>query len=365
MNIQTYRRKFILIAMSAMTACLVLLLLMINLLTVNSVVAEQRDILMILSENGGSFPSFNSGFGKNRPGRSYQITEESEYRIRYFHVTVGPRGEIVSANLKQIAAVNEAEALELVAQVKAAGKEYGWIGHYMYRVHVREDGSLTRYIFLDWEEKIIAMKRFALISVVMGAVGLSVTFLIVLWLSKRAIHPVIVSSQRQQQFITDASHELKTPLSAISVNMELLGMEVGENEWITSTNEQLGTLRRLVDQLICTARMDEEASLYGEKQLLDLSELVTDAATCFTPMAAAAGRTIEMNVPEKITMLGNEELLRRMISVLCDNAIKHAAGEGCITLSLSERPKAIVLRIQNPWPATKDSAVYVRPLLQG
>ena len=360
MNIQTYRRKFILIAMSAMTACLVLLLTMINLVNCFSVVAEQKDILSILSENGGRFPSFGSPMVKRRPGHSYEITEESEHRVRFFVVTVSPEGDVVHVNLQQIAAVDDAEAAALGQKAAVSGKQYGFAGSYIYKISHRAGSPNTHVIFLDWQEKLTAVKSFAFISVISGAAGMAITFLIVLWLSKRAIRPVIVSSQKQQQFITDASHELKTPLSAISVNMELLGMEVGENEWITSTNEQLGMLRRLVDQLICTARMDEEASLYGEKQMLDFSELVTDAATCFTPMAETDGRTIEANVPEGVTMLGNEELLRRMLSVLCDNAVKHSSGEGSIVLSLSAKPKTITLRIQNPWPHAQDSAIYER-----
>ena len=358
MNIQTYRRKFILIAMSAMTACLVLLLTMINLFNCFSVVAEQKDILSILSENGGRFPAFGSPTSKKRPGRTYEITEESEHRVRFFVVTVSPEGDVVHVNLQQIAAVDDKEAAGLGQKAAASGREYGFADNYIYKVSTREGSPNLYLIFLDWQEKLTSVKSFAFISVISGAAGLAMTFLIVLGLSKRAIRPVVISVQKQQQFITDASHELKTPLSAISVNMELLGMEVGENEWIASTNEQLGMLRRLVDQLICTARMDEEASLYGEKQELDFSELVTDAATCFTPMAESAGRTIEANVPEGITLLGNEELLRRMLSVLCDNAVKHASGEGSIVLSLSAKPKTITLRIQNPWPQPKDSAIY-------
>ena len=360
MNIQTYRRKFILIAMSAMTACLVLLLTMINLVNAFSVVAEQKDILSILSENGGRFPAFGSPTSKKRPGRTYEITEESEHRVRFFVVTVSPEGDVVHVNLQQIAAVDNTEAAALGQKAAASDREYGFADSYIYKVSTREGSPNTHIIFLDWQEKLTSVKSFAFISVISSAAGLAMTFLIVLGLSKRAIRPVVVSAQKQQQFITDASHELKTPLSAISVNMELLGMEVGENEWIASTNEQLGMLRRLVDQLICTARMDEEASLYGEKQELDFSELVTDAATCFTPMAESAGRTIAANVPEGITLLGNEELLRRMLSVLCDNAVKHASGEGSIELSLSAKPKTATLRITNPWPHAKDSAIYER-----
>ncbi|MBE5795610.1 MAG: HAMP domain-containing histidine kinase [Clostridiales bacterium] len=360
MNIQTYRRKFILIAMTAMTACLVLLLTMINLFNCFSVVAEQKDILSILLENGGRFPTFGSPMSKRRPGHSYEITEESEHRVRFFVVTVSPEGDIIHVNLQQIAAVDDQQAAALGQKAAASGQEYGFAGNYIYKVSTREGSPNTHIIFLDWQEKLTAVKSFAFISVISGTAGLAMTFLIVLWLSQRAIRPVIVSSQKQQQFITDASHELKTPLSAISVNMELLGMELGENEWIASTNDQLSMLRRLVDQLICTARMDEEASLYGKKQELDFSELVTDAVTCFMPMAETTGRTIEVNAPEGITMLGNEELLRRMLSVLCDNAIKHARGEGNIVLSLSAKPKAITLRIQNPWPHAKDTAIYER-----
>ena len=314
MNIHAYRRKFILIAMSAMAACLVVLLLMINLFNAGSVVAEQKDILSILSENDGRFPSFGSPTARKRPGRPYEITAESEHRIRFFMVTLSPDGSMIRANLKQIAAVDDTEAALLGRKAAASGKEYGFTGCYIFKVTQSENDPKVHIIFLDWQEKLTSLKNFAVISAVMGAIGLGATFLIVLWLSKRAIRPVVLSAKKQQQFITDASHELKTPLSAISVNMEVLGMEVGENEWITSTNEQIGMLRKLVDQLICTARLDEEASLYGEKQELDFSELVTDAATCFTPMAEAAGRTIEANVPEGITLLGNEELLRRMLS---------------------------------------------------
>lgn len=360
MNIHAYRRKFILIAMSAMAACLVVLLLMINLFNAGSVVAEQKDILSILSENDGRFPSFGSPTARKHPGRPYEITAESEHRIRFFMVTLSPDGSMIRANLNQIAAVDDTEAALLGRKAAESGKEYGFTGCYIFKVIQSENDPKVHIIFLDWQEKLTSLKNFAVISAVMGAIGLGATFLIVLWLSKRAIRPVVLSAKKQQQFITDASHELKTPLSAISVNMEVLGMEVGENEWITSTNEQIGMLRKLVDQLICTARLDEEASLYGEKQELDFSELVTDAATCFTPMAEAAGRTIEANVPEGITLLGNEELLRRMLSVLCDNAVKHASGEGSIVLSLSAKPKTITLRIQNPWPHATDSTIYER-----
>ena len=360
MNIQTYRRKFILIAMSAMTACLVLLLTMINLVNAFSVVAEQKDILSILSENGGRFPAFGSPTSKKRPGRTYEITEESEHRVRFFVVVVSPEGDVVHVNLQQIAAVDNTEAAALGQKAAASGREYGFAGSYIYKVSTREGSPNTHIIFLDWQEKLTSVKSFAFISVISGAAGLAMTFLIVLGLSKRAIRPVIVSAQKQQQFITDASHELKTPLSAISVNMELLGMEVGENEWIASTNEQLGMLRRLVDQLICTARMDEEASLYGAKQPLDLSELVNDAVTCFTPMAAKEGRAIETDMPDHAAMMGNEELLRRLLSVLCDNAIRHASGEGCIRLSLVEKGKTLILRVQNPYPAQEDNIFYDR-----
>ncbi len=137
MNIQTYRRKFILIAMSAMTACLVLLLTMINLVNCFSVVAEQKDILSILSENGGRFPAFGSPTSKKRPGRTYEITEESEHRVRFFVVTVSPEGDVVHVNLQQIAAVDNTEAAALGQKAAASDREYGFAGSYIYKVSTR------------------------------------------------------------------------------------------------------------------------------------------------------------------------------------------------------------------------------------
>lgn len=359
MNLQTYRRKFILIAMSAMTACLVIVLLMLNLLNFSGTIAAQKDILSIIAENDGTFPPFGSPGTQMPPPRVYQITEESEYQIRYFYVTVEPKGD-VSTHLKRIAAVDEAEATLLAQKAAAMNREYGFIGHYIFKAYTSDEGQLTRIVFLDWADKLNSLKGFAAESVLMGLGGITATFLIVLWLSKRAIRPVVISTQKQQQFITDASHELKTPLSAISVNMEVLELENGGNKWIDSTKEQLGILRSLVEQLISIARMDEEASLYGKKQPLNMSELVDDAVTCFIPVAEAAGRTLDADIPGHVEISGNEELLRRMLSVLCDNAIQHSSGEGCIRLSLAQRGKTITLRVQNPYPVQEDSTFYER-----
>ena len=359
MNIQAYRKKFIIIAMSAMTACLVLLLLLINLFNFYGAIAEQKEILSILSENGGIFPSFNPHMHrKQAPFLPYQITEETEYRIRHFTVTMD--GKDMNVNLKWIAAVDEAEAKTYAQRATEMNREYGFIDNYIFKIHPRGEGNRTQIIFLDWQEKLNAIRNFAFISIFMGIVALAATFLIVVALSKRAIRPAVISAQRQQQFITDASHELKTPLSAISVNMEVLAMEVGASEWIESTKEQIKLLQELVNQLISTVRFEEEASIYTEKQLVDMSELVLDAASYFMSRAEAAGRNIEVDAPEHTMMSGNEELLRRMISVLCDNAIKHASGEGNIRLSLSQKGKTVTLRVQNPWPVSKDASVYER-----
>lgn len=360
MNIQTYRRKFIIIAMSAMTACLVLLLVLINLFNLYGVVADQKGLLSILAENGGVFPAFNPRNIRSAPFHSYQITAESEFRLRHFTVTMNSDGSVGNVNLKSIAAVNEAEAMAMGQRAASMNQEYGFVDHYIFKAYTSRKDAHTQIVFLDWQDKLVAMRSFAFISIVMGMVALAATFLIVVALSRRAIRPAIVSAQKQQQFITDASHELKTPLSAISVNMEVLSLEIGDNEWINSTNEQISMLRQLVDQLIATSRLDEEASLYTEKQPVDMSELVTDVASYFMPRAEAMGRKIELDMPEHAMLSGNEELLRRLVSVLCDNAIKHSSGEGNITLSLVEKGKSIVLRVENPWPAAKDASVYER-----
>lgn len=355
MTIQSFRRKFIIIAMCAMTGCMVIVLVLINFMNYMMVTEEQKNILTAIAMNDGSLPTYSKT--TNGPNRYPRQTPESEYQIRYFSVTLDADGSVIRNNLKHIAAINMEKAEELGILAHGQESEYSYIDQFIVLRHYSRNPDVTHYYFLDWSNARSSLYSFLTSSILFGGIGIIVTFLIVVLLSKKASQPLIVSMEKQHQFITDASHDLKTPLSVISVNMEVLALEIGKNEWVDNTVTQVSMLRKLVDQLIAASRMDEEHDSELVRTRLNFSELLMDTVGLFASAASNAGRAFVVNVPENMYIEGNEDLLRRLLSVLCDNAVKHAHGNGNITLDLTRHHKHYELQICNPWKNPGDPAV--------
>ena len=171
------------------------------------------------------------------------------------------------------------------------------------------------------------------------------------------------NSVRQQQFITDAGHELKTPLTVIGANMDILASERGDSEWIRSTRRQVAGMKELVQELIDLSRMEESSSKL-EQEEFDLSRAVLETAEPFIGMADSLDKSIILSVPDGIRLLGNEASIRRLVSVLLDNAVKYTPEGDSIRLSLSAEGKKAVLstenRIAEPLPQEALSRLFDR-----
>ena len=161
------------------------------------------------------------------------------------------------------------------------------------------------------------------------------------------MEPTIRNMEQQKQFITNASHELKTPLTVISTNMELMEMEDEENPWIKSTQKQTAAMRRLVDELVYLSRMEEEnPPLTIEK--LDAGKLLEETAEPFVSMAEYSGREMIVGAEEGLQMTGDRASLQRLMSTLCDNAVKYACAGPIRAEIRSEGKNNILLRVSNP-----------------
>lgn len=170
--------------------------------------------------------------------------------------------------------------------------------------------------------------------------------LLVSLFSLRAIHPLIENAVRQKQFITDAGHELKTPLTAISANMDVLELDIGENEWIRATRQQIAGMGALIKEMIYLSRMDEDDSGL-EMADFNLSKVVLEIAEPFEGMAEYTGRNMKLNVQDNLYIHGNEAAVQRLVSILCDNAVKYAPEGDEILLELSKEGKQICLMTEN------------------
>ena len=209
----------------------------------------------------------------------------------------------------------------------------------------KSDGARVA-VFLNVESKYSEIATLAIISLSACVAGILLAWLMVALLSNKAIKPMVENIERQKQFITDAGHELKTPLTVISANMDVLTMDMGPNEWVQSTQKQVSNMRKLVNELIYLSRMDE-ADSHLEQSVFDFSGAVEDVAAPFAGMAEFNGKNLLVNAGENIKICGDEQALRRLTGSLCENAVKYAPEDSDIVISLTRSGKNIVFSTEN------------------
>ena len=214
------------------------------------------------------------------------------------------------------------------------GAGFGYAAEYKYYVvHTGTDRWMA--IFLDSYQELHAVVTFAWMSLAAAAVCVALVYVIIVLCSRRAIAPVIQASERQKQFITDASHELKTPITVIATSLKVLEMEVGQQKWIDKAENQTEKLTELVNELVTLSRMDEESS---PLQMADfpVSDALAETAESFRDFAASAGHTLDVRVTPGLTYCGDEYAIRQLVSILLDNAVKYAAPDTPIVFSLEK-----------------------------
>lgn len=186
---------------------------------------------------------------------------------------------------------------------------------------------------------------FLIISCIVALVTLICVFILVSVFSKKAINPIIESMQKQKQFITDAGHEIKTPLAIISANADVLELTSGKNEWITSIRNQSNRLDRLVKNLLMLSKMNENLDLVFSD--FDLSKVAVEITKSFQVIAEKQNKKLLMDVQSSVMLKGEENGIRQLISTLVDNAIKYSNDNGTIKISLRSIKKSIKIEVYN------------------
>ena len=271
------------------------------------------------------------------------MSPETPYETRFFTVTLDAEGQVQSVDTGHIAALTDEEAQAYGQSVYDSGSRTGYLGEYRY---LRSDGEDITVIFADCSRDLGTSRAFLLTSLWVSGLGLSAVFLLVLFFSRIVLRPVAESYEKQKQFITDASHEIKTPLTIIDANTEVLEMEFGENRWTRSTRNQVNRLSTLTRQLITLARMEESG---GEKMVVfSLSDAVREAAAPYEALELAQNRRISLDIAEGVSMKGDEESIRRLVGILLDNAVKYSPSGATIRVILKQKGKNRIFSVENP-----------------
>lgn len=342
--INRLRRQFIMIAMLSVTLVVLLTAVSINVFNYLSTDKSLSGTLQMIEENQGMIPQFSGG-KPGKPPRG-QFTPETPYSTRYFVLYYSADGTLDRADMRHIAAVTEEDADRFLSVALSRGEGMGYTGDYKYYVtRTGEDRYLA--IFLDCQRELHSIRTFALISLLVAVICVALVYILIWLFSKKAIEPTVKSVEKQKRFITDASHELKTPLTVIATSLKVLEMEVGRQKWIDKAQAQTEHMTRLVNDLVTLARLDEEKPPLRFVRF-DISGVVAETAESFRDFAAAKGHPLEIDVAPGLSCRGDEYAIRQLVSVLLDNAVKYADSGGSIRFRLEAAPKGAVLRVSNP-----------------
>ena len=333
------RWHFILAAMLAVFIMLVAVLAGINVWNYHTTAerADQR-IQEIYGFESGKVPGMeNSEENASQPvppdifNRPDDHDPEAPYTTRFFIVRLDEEGNVTDVSTDFIASVTQTEAEEFARKVLNEKRQVGYYKNYRFQILAKKNDNIV--IFLNTTMELRSVRNVLLISCLVGVVCFLVVFLLVILLSKRAMKPYIRNIERQKRFITDASHEIKTPLTSIATSVDVIEMEYGEDEWTRNIHKQTSKMSRMVADLVTLSRLDEE-NPFLERTEFSLSDAVWVVAEPFASLAKAQGKKYSQRIEENLTLCGNPDATRQMISVLLDNAMKYSDENGTIRLDV-------------------------------
>lgn len=339
------RRNFIIVAVCAVVAVLAAVLVIINAVNYANITQAADAIVEILAQSGGTLPDeLQNGLISGS-----DLSPEASYTTRYFTVTLTDGGQVIETDVEHIASVTEETAERWASALYTKGKTSGFYEDFRYGTV--SSTERTMYIFLDRSEELSGYYSFLWISVAVGACGAVAVFLIIFFFSGQILKPVAESYDKQKRFITDAGHELKTPVTIISADAEILEMTGGENEWTKDIRDQTKRLASLTENLVFLARMDESQKLMVSD--FCISDAVSESLQPYRAVAETNGLRIRADIAPALTYCGNETMIRRLVSILLDNAMKYADTGTKVAVSLHKNGDRTCL-------VTENSAAYMK-----
>ena len=228
----------------------------------------------------------------------------------------------------------------------AKRSEAGRTGSYMYQAAQYEDGSAT-YAFLDISRETSAMVRILVVTIVVGVGTWFLVLLLVVYLSRRAIAPIAENIKRQRQFITDAGHELKTPLAVILSNVDVQELHGGKSKWLDNIRSQTLRLSDLTKQMLVLSKMDESGSSSFASMTFDASAVMQDTVRIFRESASLRGMQINTEIDPGIQITFSKEQYQQMLELLMDNAVKYGKEDGEISVSMHANRKTVRMTFRN------------------
>lgn len=311
---------------------------------------QADQITAMISENNGTVPQLKDYKQQQKNSQAFEryfnnYNEDSSYRTRFFRIFLDEDKKVTNVNMDHIAAVDEKKAVRMTKMAMLRRGKVGLVGSYRYRKEYK-DGQVRSIIFLDCKENQSFYHLAVTITITVSTLLTCLITVIFAIASKRAVRPFEINSNRQKQFITDASHELKTPLAIISANVEVLQYKGDGNEWTQNIIDQTKHMGKLINQLLVLAKLDEVQEK-SEKQEADLKLLLEETTRPFEEVATQKKVTLKLHLEEGVTIRVNREQIAQLVSILTENAAKYVNDGGKIVWRLTKTQHGAVLVVKN------------------
>ena len=339
MMIAKLRRK---LTLASICSLLAILLVMIGLINAVSFYSSQYRVSQSLETLSGSQSSGDTArVRENLPG----VTASSLYQVsNYCIIRLTRTGELYEWKSENTQLYTDETVAQLLRQIQDTGKKQGRVGSKMFRIEQAQRGD--RIAVIDIQSELTYAASLLKITLAVGLAFWVILSALAVVLIRRVLSPVDEAFSKQQQFVWDASHELKTPLAVISANAQALAREVGESESLHYILGEVDRTNALVRNLLELARMDAGRPK-GEMQTFDLGKALLQAALPMESLAFEQGKTMKLEVPEGVFYTGNPGLLLELAVILLSNAISYSDAGSEITLSLRARGTQRVLTVHN------------------
>ncbi len=367
--IRKLRVRFIILSTASLLLLLGIIVISSSVLTYRELVENADRVLAMLAENGVHplpelppeqvrFPGtdaekrdkeFMGPFGR-RP-----LSPESMYEARFFAVVLSAEGQVLRVDTQRIVMVDETEAGDYGEAAYRKKGARGFIGEFRYQKLTGENSDSDHemcVLFLDCGRNLFTFKHSLMINCLISFLGLVAVFIVIVVISGKIVRPVSESYEKQKQFISVAGHEIRTPVTIIDADAELLAMEIGDgNEWLQDICKQTKRMAVLTDNLLTLSRMDEHRQQYT---MIDfpISDVVEETVLSFQALAHSWNRNIMTEIAPMLSFHGDEGSVRQLVGILLDNAIKYIreqADGGCedILLKLGKKGRSLCLSVSN------------------
>ena len=344
------RWRFIGAAMAAFTAVVLTLLCFVNVWNYYSMTQQQDEALVRLMGAENRRTPLSPGRGAPPFDDWSHFSPEVQYSLRFFSVHYDAGGAVLRINQDYIASISESDAETYADTALKSGKARGYESGYRYLVSTTEIETVV--LFLNSERELQTMKSLLWITLAIAGFCLVVVFGLVVLFSRRAITPYLKNMEAQKQFITNASHELKTPLTAIATSADVLAMEHDGDEWVHNIQTQAGRLSKLITNLVTLSRLDEEDP-FPVRTEFSLSDALWEISEPFISLAQAKGKTYTQDIADGLTVTGDRAAIQQMVSILLDNALKYSPDGGSISLTARRSGKKAEIAVSNTVDGTQ------------